>query len=129
MPDEVAARWNKVMEARGAILRALESARSQGVIGHALDAAVWAVFGEQYAELDEPISNGDWETIAIVSNFEKTDAPMEASVVYKDETTGIIVGVSKSPHEKCPRCWKHKPEVKERSVCDRCADALEHSGR
>ena len=114
------------MEARGAILRALESARSQGVIGHSLDASAWAVFGEQYAELDEPVSNSDWETISIVSNFEKKGAPTEARVVYKDETTGIIVGVNKSPHEKCPRCWKHKPEVRERDICDRCADALEH---
>ncbi|MDR2780018.1 MAG: isoleucine--tRNA ligase [Synergistaceae bacterium] len=125
LSEDAASRWNKVMEARGAILRALESARSRGVVGHSLDASVWAAFGEQYAELDGHISNGDWETISIVSNFEKTAAPSEASVVYKDEATGITVGVSKSPHEKCPRCWKHKPEVKEREICDRCADALE----
>ncbi|MDR1509125.1 MAG: isoleucine--tRNA ligase [Synergistaceae bacterium] len=126
---ELAARWNKVMEARGAILRALESARAQGVIGHALDAAVWAVFGDQYAELDEHISNGDWETIAIVSSFEGTGAPLGSGVIYKDAATGIIVGVNRSPHEKCPRCWKHKPEVKETGICGRCADALEHLER
>jgi isoleucyl-tRNA synthetase len=125
----VEARWDKALEARGAILRALEAARSQGVIGHALDAAVWAVFGEGYADLDARVSDADWETAAIVSGFKKTTEKLEADVVYEDALTGVTVGVSKNTDEKCPRCWKHRPEVGKKEVCDRCADALAHLGR
>jgi len=126
---DVEARWDRVIEVRGAILRALESARSQGVIGHALDAAVWAVLSGKYADLDALISDNDWETVAIVSSFQKTADKRQADVVYEDTLTGVTVGVSKNKHEKCPRCWKHRPEVAEREVCARCADALVYMGR
>ncbi|MCL2684642.1 MAG: isoleucine--tRNA ligase, partial [Synergistaceae bacterium] len=126
---DVEARWDRVIEVRGAILRALESARSQGVIGHALDAAVWAVLGSEYADLDVLIPNSEWETVAIVSDFNKTADVREADVIYEDALTGVKVGVSKNKHEKCPRCWKHRPEVAEKEVCARCADALVHMGR
>lgn len=126
LDGEVPARWDRVMEARGAILRALESARTQGIIGHALDASVWAVFGEGYGDLDAHVSESDWETISIVSGFKKATAPETADVTYRDDATGIIVGVSKSPDEKCPRCWKRRPEVGKEEVCGRCADALKY---
>jgi isoleucyl-tRNA synthetase len=125
----VLGRWDKVMEARGAILRALETARSRGVIGHALDASVWAVFGDKYADIDSYVSEGEWETITIVSSFKKATATLPADVLYSDALTEISVGVSKNGAAKCPRCWKHRPEVGAREVCDRCADALEHLGR
>ncbi|MDR3279738.1 MAG: isoleucine--tRNA ligase, partial [Synergistaceae bacterium] len=124
----VAERWDKVMEARGAILRALESARSQSRIGHALDASVWAVFGEKYSDI-EYVTEAEWETISIVSSFKKSDSRAAADVVYEDSLTGIVVGVSKNADEKCPRCWKHRHEVGAQEVCCRCADALQHLGR
>jgi isoleucyl-tRNA synthetase len=127
-PD-VEARWDKAMEARGAILRALESARSQGIIGHALDASVRAVFSGEYRELGQYIPDSEWETVTIVSSFESADSPHPAEVVYEDELTGIVAGVSKNAHEKCPRCWKHRPEVTGNGVCGRCADALGHLGK
>jgi isoleucyl-tRNA synthetase len=126
---DVEARWDRVIEVRGAILRALESARSQGVIGHALDAEVWALLGSEYAELDTLISDSDWEAVAIVSSFQKTANMLKADVLYEGALTGVTVGVSKNKHEKCPRCWKHRPEVAEKGICDRCADALAHMGK
>jgi isoleucyl-tRNA synthetase len=128
LDGDILARWDRVMEARGAILRALETARSQGVIGHALDSSVWAVFGENYSDLDSHVSEGDWETISIVSSFKKSASPETADVIYRDETTGIVVGVSRSKDEKCPRCWKHRPEIGTQEVCSRCADALKYLG-
>ncbi|MDR1650219.1 MAG: class I tRNA ligase family protein, partial [Synergistaceae bacterium] len=125
MDAGVTPRWDRVMEARGAVTRALETARSQGIIGHALDASVWAVFGSDYADIDY-VTESEWETITIVSGFKKSASPLEADVTYEDALTGITVGVGRSRDAKCPRCWKHRPEVGEKEVCDRCADALEH---
>ncbi|MDR3332783.1 MAG: isoleucine--tRNA ligase [Synergistaceae bacterium] len=125
LDESALARWDRVMEARGAIIRALESARSQGIIGHALDASVWAAFSEDYSDLCSRISDDDWETITIVSSFKSVDKLPDALVLYKDETTGITVAVNKNTDEKCPRCWKHRPEVGvDGEVCHRCADAL-----
>ncbi|MDR1133968.1 MAG: isoleucine--tRNA ligase [Synergistaceae bacterium] len=129
LPEEIESRWDKVMEARGAIQRALESARSKGVIGHSLDASVWAIWGEQYAEAAASVSDELWETVVIVSGFARASAPKAADVIYEDSVTGITVGVSKNTDAKCPRCWKHRPEIGEKEVCGRCADALEHLGK
>jgi isoleucyl-tRNA synthetase len=129
LPDEIESRWDKVMESRGAIQRALESARSKGVIGHSLDASVWAVWSERYDEAAASVADELWETVVIVSGFERTRAPKAADVVYEDSLTGITVGVSKSANAKCPRCWKHRPEIGEKEVCGRCADALERVGK
>lgn len=125
LDSAISDRWNMIMEARGAVSRALESARTKGFIGHSLDSAVWAVLGEKYGGLAACMSDRDWETISIVSSFSTVSEPAEADVIYNDELTGIVVGVSKSTDGKCPRCWKHRPEVgSESEICSRCADAL-----
>jgi isoleucyl-tRNA synthetase len=125
LDPSVVGRWDKVMEARGAVSRALEAARSQGIIGHSLDAEIWMKTGDWHPDVAEHIPDDIWETITIVSSFRKTDVLPSAGVVRMDEETGIAVFVNKNPNEKCPRCWKRRPEVKELEVCHRCADALE----
>jgi isoleucyl-tRNA synthetase len=128
LDESIAPRWDRVMEARGAVSRALEAARSQGIIGHSLDASVWVKLGEKYGDLSGLVTDADWETITIVSSFEQVGALPDAAVIHEDGDTGVSVGVSKNPHGKCPRCWKHRAEVDEqngRKVCNRCADALD----
>ncbi len=127
LDESILARWDKVMEARGAVSRALESARSQNIIGHPLDASVWAVFGEGWEDA-AALRDADWETITIVSAFAKRTERAPADILHEDEATGIVLGVSRSRDEKCPRCWKKRPEVGAREVCDRCADALAAPG-
>lgn len=130
MDESVSARWERVMEVRGAVSRALEVARAGGIIGHALDASVWMILPDAYADLKEFISDDLWETIAIVSGFAAAEEiPQDVAVRHNDEATGIVVGVSKNPYAKCPRCWKHRAEAGEREVCDRCADALASQSR
>jgi isoleucyl-tRNA synthetase len=124
LDPDVPKRWDRVMEARGAVSRALEIARTKGIIGHSLDAAVHVNLGEKYGDLAERLTDDDWETITIVSSFEVTDVLPSAPVNHEDEETGLSVAVDKSSDEKCPRCWKHRPEVGSREVCCRCADAL-----
>ncbi|MDR1884891.1 MAG: isoleucine--tRNA ligase [Synergistaceae bacterium] len=125
--SDVQERWDRIMEVRGAISRALEAARSQGIIGHSLDASVWVRLGDRYFDLGDSVSDGDMETIAIVSSFAAVTSLPEASVMYEDDLTGVAVAVSKNTDGKCPRCWKHRPEVgtdAAHEVCSRCADAL-----
>ncbi len=125
MDESVSVRWERVMEVRGAISRALEIARAGGIIGHALDASVWMVLPEAYEDLRNFVSDDLWETVSIVSGFETVgQLPSDVAVKHNDEATGVVVGVSKNPHNKCPRCWKHRAEVGEKEVCERCADAL-----
>ncbi|MDL2298359.1 isoleucine--tRNA ligase [Synergistaceae bacterium OttesenSCG-928-D05] len=116
--------WDSVLTARTGVLRALEAARSQGIIGHPLDADVLIVLGDLYQDLGGKITDELWEKILIVSSAKVVAKAEGANILFDDETTGLTVGVSKSAAEKCPRCWKRRPEVKDGSLCDRCKDVL-----
>jgi isoleucyl-tRNA synthetase len=123
--------WERVLDARGVITRALETARAKGLIGHSLDASVRVNFGDFFSGFGDQkpfVSDTDWESITIVSSFKTTDALPSSPVIYEDEVTGIKAAVDKNPDAKCPRCWKHRAEVGTdgNEVCFRCADALEH---
>lgn len=116
--------WDGVLIARTGVLRALESARSKSIIGHPLDASVQIKLGDMYRNLGEKISDETWEDILIVSSAKTVSEITDSDVVYEDELTGLIVGVSKSAYEKCPRCWKRRAEVRDDAPCRRCADVL-----
>ena len=114
--------WDMLMLARQGVLRGLESARGKGVIGHPLDADVQIKLSDYYKSLAGKIDDETWENILIVSSCKVVDEVKEAGIVYDDETTGLRVGVNRSAAEKCPRCWKRRPEVAEKGLCDRCRD-------
>lgn len=116
--------WDKILLARQAVLRGLESARGQGKIGHPLDANVQIVLSDEYTDLAKAISDKDWEKILIVSGAKVVNELGNCDVKYDDEFTGIRVGVSKSESEKCPRCWKKRVEVAENGLCHRCKEVL-----
>lgn len=116
--------WDSVLIARTGVLRALEAARSKGIIGHPLDAAVRIKLGDMYKDIGGKISDEMWENILIVSSAEVVDEIGAAEVVYEDELTGLTVGVGKCVYEKCPRCWKRRAEVHNDEPCRRCKDVL-----
>jgi len=120
--------WDGVIDARQGVLRGLEAARKLGVIGHPLDAKVQIKLGERFAKLAGLIDDETWENVLIVSSCSIAD-DVQADVVHEDETTGLVVGVSRSSDEKCPRCWKRRPEVAEEGLCRRCRDVLEEQRR
>lgn len=116
--------WDSIMNARQGVLRGLEAARSKGVIGHPLDAHVQIRLSDYYKGLAGKVSDEMWEMVLIVSSCEVVDEVKGAEVVYEDETTGLVIGVDKSKDEKCPRCWKRRPEVAEKGLCSRCKDVI-----
>lgn len=116
--------WDSVMMVRQSVLRGLEAARNANEIGHPLDASIQVVLGTNYEFLESQISLADWEKISIVSSFNITKKIDNAAVIYEDAATGVTIGISKSLDEKCPRCWKKRPEVINDEICDRCKDVI-----
>jgi len=116
--------WDSIMNARQGVLRGLEAARGKGVIGHPLDAHVQIKLSDYYKDLAGKVSNETWEAVLIVSSCEVVDEIKGAEIAYDDEITGLKIGVNKSADEKCPRCWKRRPEVADNGLCDRCRDVL-----
>ena len=123
------AAWDKVLQLRSAILRALETQRETGVIKHSLEAAVEIDFvtpaGQAYlSALETVLNSSNKQAIAeflqefmIVSRVQL----VENSVSLPDsQLAGIKIGVSQAIGDKCPRCWKYELNSHADSLCTRC---------
>ena len=127
--DALDARWERMIEIRGDILKQLEIARQNKVIGHPLDAAV-----EVYAS---------GETLTLLRQFAKDLADLcivSAAAVFGEETPvpadaaaseaikNFAVKIVKAAGEKCPRCWHYQTNIGQNAahpdLCASCAAAV-----
>jgi isoleucyl-tRNA synthetase len=127
MDAPLAERWEQLLVVRGEVTKALESARAQKRIGHALDAAVTISVDDglydrlaRYAE--------ELRSIFIVSAAELVkNQPLEGAF-ESTEIKGLKVRVQPAAGEKCHRCWVHETSVGQNpehpTICARCTQAL-----
>ncbi len=112
-------KWDHFMEVRDDVLKALEEARNEKVIGKSLEAKVTLVpKDDQTRRLLEEIDH--LQQLLIVSG-----------VTVKDQAEGtepyqyVDVAVEKHPGDKCERCWVASEDVgkdeEHPSLCLRCA--------
>jgi isoleucyl-tRNA synthetase len=107
-------RIEQLLHLRGAIGQAVERARQEKLIGNALEAAVTLTCDE-----------------AIVGGIPKEQ--LEEFFILSDLTLQpgkeVAASISKTPHQKCARCWRHRPSVGKSSthpdLCDRCEAVVE----
>lgn len=106
------AAWKPYLDVRRIVLKELEEARAEGLIGGGLDATVRLTVPDGM----EKSANGEsWQDFLIVS---------QVDVEIGDE---ISAEVSKAKGKKCARCWKTLPEVgtlEPQDICRRCADVV-----
>jgi len=116
--------WDLIMKIRADVLKALELARSEKVIGKPLDAEV--VIHLAGAVKKEALEGFDLKTICIVSKVTVTEDGAEG--VEAGVNSGVQVTVTPSQAPKCIRCWNHDEHVGEDSehpeLCPRCAAVL-----
>ena len=123
---EIESKWNSFMKLRDDVLKALEEARNEKVIGKSLTAKVTMYVNDKAKALLDSIDE-DLKQLFIVSAFEVAgrleDAPENA---VKFENTAIVV--TKAEGETCERCWVVTPEVGKveefETLCPRCADVV-----
>ncbi len=122
-------KWDRILEFRGDVAKALELARQQKVIGHSLNAKVDIYPAqEQYDFLCEV--KDQLAVIFIVSAVQlhkpSTLAPAEA--VQAEQHPGLRLLVTQAPGEKCERCWMYSEEVGQNeehaTLCPRCAGVV-----
>jgi len=112
--------WKTIRAVRETVLKALEEARNQKLIGGNLQAQVTLTAGDPVFSVLQRFKN-DLRYFFIVSAVElkkgagNGDAP-------------VAVQVSKAPGEKCERCWNFSTHVGEDkkypTVCERCSAVL-----
>ncbi|HEU4384911.1 MAG TPA: isoleucine--tRNA ligase [Anaeromyxobacteraceae bacterium] len=108
------ARYRGLLEARAEVLRALEAARRDKLIGSGLEAMVTvSAEGEQLALLES--ARAELPALFIVSKVALQRGP-------------FAVEVARAPGRKCERCWVFAEDVGKDpahpTVCGKCAAAL-----
>ncbi|MDY0270284.1 isoleucine--tRNA ligase [Trichloromonas sp.] len=124
---DLEARFEKLLAVRSDVSKALETARTDKLIGHSLDARVLvaAPAGEWRELLDN--YRDELATLFIVSQAELVDE-LSGDAAVGTEVPGLKVQVEKAQGEKCERCWNYSVTVGSDSehptICRRCLEAL-----
>ncbi|MCP8616585.1 isoleucine--tRNA ligase [Salirhabdus salicampi] len=119
--DELLVKWNHFMAVRDDVLKALEEARNEKVIGKSLESRVIVVpKDKKTAQLLNEFTH--LHQYFIVSAVEVAENHAEAK-----EYEHVDVFVEKHPGEKCQRCWVVSDTVGEQheELCNRCASIVE----
>ena len=126
--NELEKRWGKILSVRSDVLKALENARKDRLIGHSLDARV-SIFcrSELKGFLDG--YKEELNSIFIVSDVAiYSDKEIPGTAIKSDETEGLFISISQASGKKCERCWNYSETVggntEHPSICGRCVDNL-----
>ncbi|MCL6520685.1 MAG: isoleucine--tRNA ligase [Armatimonadetes bacterium] len=115
--EDLARRWEKLLNIRDQVFKAIEEARTAGVIVKPLEAAVnLAAPPELYDFLVDYVEQ--LPSIFIVSQVK----------VEQSKDKKLEIQVSPAPGKKCERCWLVVPGVGEHPIhptlCARCAEVV-----
>ncbi len=124
--SEITAGWDKLFELRDDVMKALEIARAEKLIGKSLDAAVTI-----YTDNDDVYSvfdsfKSELTTVYIVSDV-KLVKGVAPEGVFTETASGIGVKVEAATGERCDRCWMYTNAPiadGEGVLCPRCAKIL-----
>ncbi len=126
--EEAEQKYEALFEHRDDVMKALEIARADKVIGKSLEAKV-TIYGDKENPTMKLLEENRaiLETIYIVSEVVLSYDKPEGNV-FDETESGISVAVSEADGEKCVRCWmyKHDTTVDEHGqhLCHRCKEAV-----
>jgi isoleucyl-tRNA synthetase len=125
--ERLAARWQRLLEVRSEVTKALEAARVQKKIGHSLDAAVMLHAEPELCDLLQTFG-AELRSIFIVSSVSLAPGTLEKAQT-PETIEGLSIRIEPAAGDKCERCWVHDPSVGQSlerpTICSRCQKALE----
>jgi isoleucyl-tRNA synthetase len=128
--EDLARRWERILQVRDEVNKALEQARTTGVVDQPLHARVTLYAPQEIAETLAGLAD-ELARVLIVSQAEVRPAGEAPAAAFASAVVeGLKIGVAAAPGCKCARCWLVLTSVGERpehpTLCARCADMLEH---
>ena len=120
--------WTVLTAVRGAVTKAIEPMRRDGVIGHSLDTRVTLFVADELRQHIDGL-NTDLRAFCIVSQIAMQPLEAAPQQAYRDEEiAGLAIGVEKAHGEKCERCWIYSTELgtdaEHPTLCPRCAAVI-----
>ncbi len=124
---EIEQHYDRLFDIRDDVMKSLELARVEKVIGKSLEAKI-RIYTESTEILDMLNSFGnELPTLFIVSQVEVVSGKAGANAYVSPESS-IAVEVLKADGEKCDRCWLYTTDgetVGESHICARCKAVIE----
>ena len=115
--DEIVNQWEKLLEVRSDVLKALEEAREKKAIGKPLEANIKLNPTEDYKGIIDQFPEKELAQMFIVSRVELTTDELP-----QYEVSGVLV--EKFDGHVCPRCWTMVSKLTVDGVCPRCQEVL-----
>src|SRR5437879_5634348 len=117
--------WNRLLEVRREVAKALETARAEKLIGSALEAAVRIPRAPEDLPALLRAKRDLLSTLFLVSRVDLERSAAPSSVTYESQDIpGLVIGVDRARGGKCERCWMRSERVGENaahpSLCERC---------
>jgi len=133
--ERLTADWERLLEVRGEVSRALEAARQQGKIGKGVDAVVYVPSApeEEWLPLLQQKGEVLLATLFNVSGVRLGDRPPhDEGISYESQDIpGLALVVAPAQTlgwKKCERCWTWSPRVGEDAghptLCERCVPVV-----
>jgi isoleucyl-tRNA synthetase len=114
--EALEARFERWLELRTVVAQAVEPARQQKLIGNALEADILLSISDPDLLTQSQASLAEVEEVLILSQLR----------VQSGATT--VATLSRNPHARCGRCWRHKPSVgtslRHPDLCERCESVV-----
>ncbi len=122
--------YNHLFEYRDDVMKALEIARANKVIGKSLEAKV-TIYGASDNHAMQIFAGFDSKELAdlfIVSGANLSYETPEGEDLFTETESGVCVKVSAADGEKCDRCWMYTTDTEvcegEEKLCKRCRSVL-----
>ena len=126
LDEKLEGRWERLLEVRGEVSKALEMARKDKLIGNSLEAGV-VLYAPSNLHSFLQENEALLKDLFIVSQVSIVDAP-PAGAYSSKEVEGLNVLIRRAEGKKCERCWVYDPKTGENvehpAVCPRCHTAL-----
>jgi isoleucyl-tRNA synthetase len=128
--EKLAVRWEILLKVREKVLKALEVARAEKMIGNSLEAKVTIKSPEKLLQFLQLYPMNDLEDLFIVSQVNLLALGEEEGLSAVDAIERIEVILSNVSGDKCERCWKYSETVGEDkgtpTICRRCAEVVKN---
>jgi isoleucyl-tRNA synthetase len=128
-----AADWDRILEVRTHVARAIEVARNEQGLGGSLNAEIDLHVGGGTAGLLERLGD-ELRFVLITSDARVVTEPPPEGVppVVLEDNSQLFVVVRKSAQPKCVRCWHRRADVGSHAghpeLCGRCVDNVTGPG-
>jgi len=124
LDDTLKRDWDRLLEVRREVAKALELARARKLIGSGLEASVRITSAPEDLPALLGAKGALLQTLFIVSRVEVGPGAAGAVHYESQEIPGLVIDVDRAPGEKCERCWTRSPAVGQNAahptLCDRC---------